>query len=316
MMRYRKDPSDDRDIGYAEAAPRVSDARAIPYRTGTHLIFDNTPDRPARDGNFRSGRGLDPMLRASGSHQLDAAMLADVVSQIADSSPELRHLFIVDLRQESHAFLDGRAVSWCADKDWSNVGQPPAWIARDEQCQTEKLAAAPDTLVYTVHKDADGKIEILGTTLLHVARAETEETVIGGIQSRLALSYLRLHATDHCAPEDDAVRTFLQALGDVAATTWVHFHCHGGDGRTTTFLAMYDMLNVAKARPPGIASPPDLEYFRTRQLQLFHYDLKPNPTVKLWQAPLSEIRWRRLESFRQYVFGGYATGQPWPGFGT
>ena len=27
----------------------------------------------------------------------------------------------------------------------------------------------------------------------------------------------------------------------------MHFHCHGGDGRTTTFLAMYDMFCWAMA---------------------------------------------------------------------
>ena len=284
-----------------------------PYRTGTYLILDNDPDRPAKDGNFRSGRALDPPLRASGSHQLDAAPLAAVVNRIADDGPELRRLLIVDLREESHACLDGRAVSWCADKDWSNVGQPPAWIARDEQCQLEKLAAAPDTLVYRVHKDADGDIQVLGTSSLHVTRAETEEMVVGRLQSRLGISYLRLPVTDHCAPEDDAVRTFLQTLGNVDSPTWVHFHCHGGDGRTTTFLTMYYMLGAAKTRPP-VASTPDLDYFRNRQLQLFHYDLKPQPTTKRWQAPLSEIRWQRLEAFRRYVFGGYAADQPWPGF--
>jgi hypothetical protein len=287
----------------------------IPYRPGTYLIFDNDPDRPARDGNFRSGRGLDPALRASGSHQLDAAMFADVVNRIAEAGPELRRLLIVDLRQESHAFLDGRAVSWCANKDWSNVGQPPAWIARDEECQVEKLAAAPHTLAYSVQKNADGDIQVVGSGPLRVTGAETEEMVIERLQSRLAVSYLRLHVTDHCAPEDDVARTFLQLLGNVAATTSVHFHCHGGDGRTTTFLTMYDMLGVMKARPP-IPWPPDLEYFRNRQLQLFHYDLRPNPSDKRWQAPLSQVRWRRLEFFRDYVFSGYAAGQPWPGFAT
>jgi hypothetical protein len=290
----------------------VNDSTATPYHTGTYLIFDNDPDRPAPDGNFRSGRRLDPPLRASGSHQLDAAMLADVVKRLAEQGPELRRLLIVDLRQESHAFLDGRAVSWCADKDWSNVGQPPAWIARDERCQLEKLSAAPDTLLYSVHKDAAGDIQVIATTPLHVTRAETEEVLIGRLQSRLAVSSLRLHVTDHCAPEDDAVRLFLRLLGNVGAPTWVHFHCHGGDGRTTTFLTMYDMLGVAKAHPP-IPWPPDLEYFRRRQLQLFHYDLKPDTSIKRWQAPLSEARWRLLEAFRGYVFGADAAGQPWPG---
>src|SRR5207247_2168237 len=135
--------------------------------------------------NFGSGRALDPPLRASGSQQLDATVLADVVNRIADSGPELRRLLIVDLRQESHAFLDGRAVSWCADKDWSNVGQPPAWITRDEQCQLVKLAAAPDTLVYAGHKDADGNLQILGSRPLHVAPREHAPARLVGPRPRI-----------------------------------------------------------------------------------------------------------------------------------
>jgi Inositol hexakisphosphate len=288
-------------------------AIARPYRTGIYLIFDNEAGRPESGNHFRSGRDLDPPLRASGSHQLDARVFAGIVTRIADEAAEQRGLLIVDLRQESHAFLDGRAVSWCADKDWSNVGQPTAWIVRDEEGQLTKLAAAPDQLVYTIHKDTDGRIQVLGTSPLHVTRAETEEMVVAKFQSRLVISHLRLPVTDHCAPEDDAVRTFLEKLGNLDATTWVHFHCHGGDGRTTTFLTMYDMLNVAKARPP-LTGGADLEYFRARQLRLFHYDVRPNPTTKRWQAPFSEERWRRLQAFRQYVFDGYAAGQPWPGF--
>src|SRR5207245_6493622 len=112
------------------------------------------------------------------------------------------------------------------NKQCPHVGPLPACSTRDEQCQIEKLAAAPDALVYAVHKDADGNLQILGSRPLHVTRTETEEMVVERIETRLAISYLRLHVTDHCAPEDDAMRTFLQTLGNIAATTWVHFDCH------------------------------------------------------------------------------------------
>ncbi len=286
----------------------------FPYQTGTYLIFDNDPERTAKDGNFRSGRGLDPPLRASGSHQLDTEVFGRIVGRVAEAEPEQQRLLIVDLRQESHAFLNGRAVSWCADKDWSNVGQPTAWIVQDEQCQLEKLAAAPDQVVYAVTKDAtDGSIRVVSTTAVRATRVETEPMVVANFKSRLTISYLRLPVTDHCAPEDGAVRLLLETMGNVDATTWIHFHCHGGDGRTTTFLMMYDMLSVARTRPVSAGSP-DIDYFRSRQLQLFHYDVRPNPSTKRWQAPLSEARWQRLEMFRKYVFGGYREGRPWPGF--
>jgi len=61
---------------------------------------------------------------------------------------------------------------------------------------------------------------------------------------------------------------------------------------------------------------PDLEYFRQRQLQLFHYDVRPDPMSKRWRMPLSDARWRLLELFRQYVSDGHGAGQPWPGLTT
>ena len=143
------------------------------------MIFDNDPERPAKDGNFRSERSLDPPLRASGSHQLDAGMLASVSDRIANDNPEVRRVVIADLRQESHAaFLNDHTVSWCADRDWSNVGHSPAWIARDEQCQLEKLATSPETNIFAVRKGIEGEIQVIGITPLRVTRAETEEMVV------------------------------------------------------------------------------------------------------------------------------------------
>ena len=38
---------------------------------------------------------------------------------------------------------------------------------------------------------------------------------------------------------------------------WVHCHCHGGDGRTTTFLALFDMVHWAKTK--GTSKFPTVE---------------------------------------------------------
>src|SRR5262249_26887002 len=153
----------------------MTDPGAIPYRTGVYLIFDNDAARPAKDGHFRSGGALDPPLHASGGHQFDARMLPDLITRITTQGLDLRRLLIVDLRQESHIFINSRAVSWCADKDWSNVGQSPAWIDRDERCHVQKFAVAPDAVVFTIRKGLEGEIQVVGTTPVHVTLAETEE---------------------------------------------------------------------------------------------------------------------------------------------
>ncbi|WP_304519483.1 phosphatase domain-containing protein [Clostridium estertheticum] len=53
--------------------------------------------------------------------------------------------------------------------------------------------------------------------------------------------------SDHLKPKDDQVDLFVKETQKISTNdTWLHFHCRGGVGRTTTFMAMYDMMNNAK----------------------------------------------------------------------
>jgi len=57
---------------------------------------------------------------------------------------------------------------------------------------------------------------------------------------------LRITVTDHRSPLDDQVDLFVQSVKNLPKETWLHFHCRGGAGRTTTFMSMYDMMHNAK----------------------------------------------------------------------
>jgi hypothetical protein len=61
----------------------------------------------------------------------------------------------------------------------------------------------------------------------------------------LGLEYLRLPTTDHVRPRDSEVDEFVRFALDLAPGTWLHFHCRGGDGRTTTFFVMHDIMHNA-----------------------------------------------------------------------
>ena len=77
---------------------------------------------------------------------------------------------------------------------------------------------------------------------------------------------------------------------------WVHFHCHGGDGRTTTFLAMYDMFWWVKTHAPPYQP---VEWFVERQLTTFKYDLNPGncDLNKDWKCALASERWEFLNQW-------------------
>ena len=81
---------------------------------------------------------------------------------------------------------------------------------------------------------------------MHVNDAYTEAELA---QAR-GIHYIRIPSTDHLKPPAEEVDQFVelistQFLNKEKADYWIHMHCSAGRGRTTTFLAMYDMMRNA-----------------------------------------------------------------------
>src|SRR4051812_758341 len=147
-----------------------------PYRTGSYLVYDY-PSSDTKGDHFR--RGDDPKLgpnkfRASGSRQLDAAPLAARLKEVSKVIKPGGRLHLIDLRQETHLFFNGRAVSWYADNDWANVGQPPEWIPIDEQSQLAKIAKLPTTQVFCLDPLKKEIVAPTGYAKITVTSAATE----------------------------------------------------------------------------------------------------------------------------------------------
>ena len=56
------------------------------------------------------------------------------------------------------------------------------------------------------------------------------------------LKYVRFYALDMTFPAPEVVDEYLKFLSQIDSDAWLHFHCHAGHGRTTTFLVIYDIL--------------------------------------------------------------------------
>lgn len=174
-------------------------------------------------------RGLSE-LRASGSATFSQAELALMKENFTGP------VVVVDLRQESHALVNGEPVTWYAENDWGNLGRSNAEVKELEQ---EQLSALPSRLDFSPAKADDE-----GTTRpvhfdVHSRQSE------GEVVEALGMGYFRLYVTDHLRPSDGEVDRFLAFVDLLPRETWLHFHCRGGKGRTTTFLALYDMLRNA-----------------------------------------------------------------------
>lgn len=212
-------------------------------------------------------------LHESGSAQFSEKEFTQVLGKISGK------IIVVDLRQESHGFLDGTAVSWYGKRNWANVGKSLGEIEKDEQERLQSSLTAPINIAPFTENEA-GKI----------SNAFTEAQLV----SSYGVQYFRIPVTDHMPPSNENVDQFIQFYKSLPQDAWLHFHCHAGHGRTTTFMAMYDILRNGKKV--------SFEDIMKRQALLGNMDLREIPSAKkAWERKLYEDRALFIKQFYDYV---------------
>lgn len=198
-----------------------------------NLRTTNDPLKPKAGAAAPSDTGL-AALHESGSSEFSTKGLKKILSKA--SGP----VTVFDLRQEDHGFINGDPVSWFATNNWANVGKSEPEIVAEEKARIVALKPGENL---TLSDDKAKKGEGAATTKQEtVAVAATERQVV----KAAGASYVRITVSDHCRPTDEEVDRFVTAVRAMPADGWAHFHCRAGRGRTTTFMALYDMLRNAK----------------------------------------------------------------------
>lgn len=206
---------------------------------GTNLILDTT-NYEVMAKNFRkssdlikigSGKNLNftglSSLNTSGSSQFSGENLSLLIDAIATPL----HIVDIDLRQESHGFINGLPVSWANAKNDANMGMSFGQVLKDESSKLRSIKPGVPLSFYN-HP---------GISIVP-KRVENESRLAGS----KGLSYVRIPVTDGKIPTDDMVDCFVSLIKALPADTWLHFHCKEGIGRTTTFMIMYDMMRNYK----------------------------------------------------------------------
>lgn len=184
-------------------------------------------------------KGLEK-LYASGSAQFNAYTFEHMLSYI--KSNHKGPITIVDLRRESHCFTNGWPCFWRLTPEFFDVlNKTPQEIEADEQKRMQDLLKSKKALAHVKKiKDID-KNEDMSKTEIIIKHVQLEKELV----QAAGCTYLRIPVTDNHEPSAHAIDTFLQFYNE-HKDSWMHFHCKEGRGRTTTFLALYDMIFNAK----------------------------------------------------------------------
>ena len=187
-------------------------------------------DRSAPPIHFRR----DESLRIAGGGQPSKTTLAHLHEQLSLSIDT--PLWVIDLRQESHGYLNEDAVSWHGVANAANRGKAAESVERDEQ---QRLAEAIGTNVQAVPMGHYDEAHIPYTFAEGVTGFATERH----IARKSGLGYVRIAATDMRWPEPQAIDDFVNFYRSLPKEHgWLYFHCQAGQGRTTTFMVLYEIL--------------------------------------------------------------------------
>lgn len=179
-------------------------------------------------------------LMVSGSCQPSQQGLKTLLNEIKKASNgRAKNIIDVDLRQESHGYLNKDAINLTVQYDWINLGKTLPQILADEMKWLNFIKTQSNIYILTPKQFKSG--DFLNGKYLPVQKINTEKE----LAEASGFQYVRLVIPDHMAPGDAEVDQFVNLVKNAKSDTWLHLHCRGGEGRTTTFLAMYDMLKNA-----------------------------------------------------------------------
>jgi hypothetical protein len=270
------------------------------YATGPkHVVFDSeaTSDSPRNYRRFAS---------QSGSGEFTAQGLAAILRAAAP-----RPVTIFDLRQESHGYVNGLPATVYAKRDWANVGVTTPDVPAVEARDLSAVAQAGQVSYLNTKMEKAGVKS--SPFRLPVEQVQNEAQLVAqaaaGLPEAQRPRYERIGVTDHLRPSDADLDRFIAAVRAMPPDGWAHFHCRAGKGRTTTFMALYDMLQNANTV--------SFEEIIRRQADAAHgFDLlaeRGNP--ESWKQPYAEDRANLLKAFYPYAqnfaAGGRASWSEW-----
>lgn len=193
------------------------------------IYNNNSQTLVVRDSTSKTGlpdRFRDiPNLNFSGSAQFTSEQVENLKNAI--NKP---NICIIDLRQESHGLVNDYAISFFNPNKDLNNGFTTEETIKTENNLLSKIKIGEPLSIYR-------KTGILFKEMT-VDFVSNESSAV----TKAGMEYKRYAVKDNGAPTPEIVNQFVEFIKSKPSDLHLHFHCDAGEGRTTTFMSMYQIL--------------------------------------------------------------------------
>lgn len=236
---------------------------------------------------FPSRKGMD-LVSVSASGQFSDVSFRNLVKILEEKG---KKLYVGDLRQESHGFAGGHAVSLYGRHNALNRGLSEKEAARAETAFLEDLSRKAPAHIYKVIEKKRGEIFKVVPLRIHPAPVVSEKDLV----ESYGAEYRRFRTLDHSYPDVETMTAFVDFVKTLPQEAHVHLHCRGGRGRATQYMAYMLILKNA----PSHSLEDILDYlYLIGGKGLHHISQSPH---KGWKRPFAENRLKHIEYVYEYA---------------
>ncbi len=276
----------------------------------TKFLFDTGKKKTVEDFlclddgfKYREYTHDDDNITLSGSRQPSQELLEKIAQKAKEQG---KKLYVLDLRQEMHflvpfSFSTARhTIPVCLHtENFSYNWFKPDFSVLAQEAEIVEAVKKEKTLpVYFIPK----KIDVPSKKYtVDATGAITEKELV----ERLGGIYIRFAITDHQRPTNEVVEQFVEFFRSLPCDAWVHIHCRGGSGRTTTLMLLFDMMQTNAEK--------DLDDYYVHQKTIGGANIKKIKQEKgPYRTACGHLRKEFIDHFYTYVrSGAFANGEGW-----
>ena len=181
----------------------------------TLLIYNKSNNtKSTLPKNFRDLSDIG--LNAIASGQFSEGELKEIQKKYPNQK-----FIILDLRRESHGFINGKAVSWYGKFNKSNENKTADEIIKDEQTLLEKLKDDKKATISDIVKK-DKQKGWFKETKSEIVDVNTSESELK-LAKKYGFEYKRIPVIDHNAPTSDQLQQYVDFIKNLPVDTKVYF---------------------------------------------------------------------------------------------